>query len=136
MPTDVDVVVTHTPPWGVLDFDDHKSHKHIGSVALNKRLAADRPLLSCYGHIHGPGGQVRVRDWTAGGHTLDKGPFSLIANVTSHSPPIIGGVGRTVLVNGAQAVAAPAPGPGEFYPMKALRAPAVIDLVLPQRVKH
>jgi predicted phosphohydrolase len=50
-----DVVLTHTPPFSLLDQDTVAS-KGIGSTALLKMVADRKPLLHCFGHIHTPGG--------------------------------------------------------------------------------
>lgn len=55
---ELDIVLTHCPPRGILDFGGH-SH---GSEALTKYLRKARPLLSCFGHIHECGGTVVTTD--------------------------------------------------------------------------
>ena len=49
IPDDTDVLITHTPPLGVLDFDDNINY---GSEELLSRIAAVRPRLHLFGHIH------------------------------------------------------------------------------------
>ena len=49
VPADTDVLVTHTPPYGILDFDDNI---HYGSEALLQRVAEFAPRLHLFGHIH------------------------------------------------------------------------------------
>jgi Icc-related predicted phosphoesterase len=50
IPTDTDVLITHGPPFGILDQVD--GGEHLGCVDL--RTAVDRvnPLLHVFGHIH------------------------------------------------------------------------------------
>ena len=64
VPTGVDVVVTHTPPYGLCDKADQD--ERTGCPALLQRLAEVKPLLSVCGHIHGGRGAERVT-WRATG---------------------------------------------------------------------
>lgn len=54
IPTDSDIVVTHTPPKGALDlsFDRAGKLEFCGCNALAKRLRVINPILSLFGHIH------------------------------------------------------------------------------------
>lgn len=58
IPRDVDVVITHSPPYGVLD--RNLSGEHIGNeellVHIHDRV---RPRICIFGHVHNPGS---VRD--------------------------------------------------------------------------
>lgn len=58
IPTDVDIVITHTPPKGHCDgaVKDDRS----GCPALSQRLAVIKPLLHVCGHIHEARGIERV----------------------------------------------------------------------------
>ena len=47
--SDTDVLVTHTPPYGILDFDDNI---HYGSEDLLQRVVEVSPRLHLFGHIH------------------------------------------------------------------------------------
>ena len=49
IPADTDVLVTHTPPYGILDFDDNI---HYGSETLLQRVVEISPRLHLFGHIH------------------------------------------------------------------------------------
>ena len=72
IPEDVDILVTHMPPFGIGDcrrnydkdcFDDQErqvfGYDHVGSTALALRLQALRPHLHCFGHIHSGYGAYR-----------------------------------------------------------------------------
>lgn len=48
--TDVDVVITHGPPLGVMDRTDDR--KRVGCPELFSAIARARPRLHCFGHIH------------------------------------------------------------------------------------
>ncbi len=49
IPDDTDVLITHAPPYGILDFDDNI---HYGSEELLQRVIAVSPRLHLFGHIH------------------------------------------------------------------------------------
>lgn len=62
----IDVLVTHAPPYGVLDWHDGE---HLGATALiryiQKRTSSSgsTPLRAhCFGHIHEQMGSVRIED--------------------------------------------------------------------------
>ena len=49
IPDDTDVLVTHTPPYGILDRDGSILY---GSRELLERVSTIRPCLHLFGHIH------------------------------------------------------------------------------------
>ena len=49
IPDDTDVLVTHTPPYGILDRDGSILY---GSRVLLERVSTIRPCLHLFGHIH------------------------------------------------------------------------------------
>jgi Icc-related predicted phosphoesterase len=49
------VLVTHSPPFGVLDVASNE--KHLGSVAIRNAIERCRPRLAVCGHIHACGGK-------------------------------------------------------------------------------
>lgn len=49
IPEGTDILITHTPPFGILDFDDNI---HYGSEELLARITAVQPRLHLFGHIH------------------------------------------------------------------------------------
>ena len=58
MPKDnkrVDILLTHSPPFSIFDFDGPNMQIGIGSKGLLKVIADRKPLLHCFGHIHFPG---------------------------------------------------------------------------------
>lgn len=50
IPYDTDVLITHAPPYGILDFDDNINY---GSEDLLSITSATNPRLHLFGHIHG-----------------------------------------------------------------------------------
>mmetsp|Transcript_20530 Transcript_20530/g.27059 ORF Transcript_20530/g.27059 Transcript_20530/m.27059 type:complete len:424 (-) Transcript_20530:80-1351(-) len=75
IPEDVDILVTHIPPEGVLDlaFDFeadrrgpcpdcrrcHRKYAHWGSESLAKRVRAVRPRVHVFGHVHDSHGYLK-----------------------------------------------------------------------------
>ncbi len=49
IPDDTDILITHTPPFGILDFDDNINY---GSEELLARITTVQPRLHLFGHIH------------------------------------------------------------------------------------
>lgn len=58
IPDDTDIIVAHTPPWGVLDRNSRG--KKCGSRALLMRMLEIKPKLLVCGHIHDSGGQTQM----------------------------------------------------------------------------
>lgn len=61
IPSSADILVTHTPPHGVLDAC---AMKRTGCAALLSRVRECRPLLHCFGHIHAGYGVLRSEGTT------------------------------------------------------------------------
>jgi hypothetical protein len=57
IPEGTDVLVTHGPPFGVLD-KSLSSTPHLGCEELAKAIEQIRPRLNIFGHIHGGHGQM------------------------------------------------------------------------------
>ncbi len=51
IPDDVDVLMTHTPPWEMLDVPT-LWNEHLGCRHLRERVAEIRPKIHCFGHVH------------------------------------------------------------------------------------
>lgn len=61
IPNDVDILVTHTPPWGILDqVNDYHNGKirNCGSRSLLRTLERIKPRFHFFGHIHEKGGGI------------------------------------------------------------------------------
>jgi len=56
VPSDLDLFVTHSPPFGVLDLCDHG--ERVGCEALRDELPRIAPKLHAFGHIHEARGVV------------------------------------------------------------------------------
>jgi len=55
IPEDTDVLITHTPPVGILDKSSRG--RTLGCPILKERVLSIAPALHCYGHIHASGGE-------------------------------------------------------------------------------
>jgi Icc-related predicted phosphoesterase len=60
IPTDVEFLITHTPPYGILDELDDK--RHVGCEQLTAKLKDLKVLYHLFGHIHEEYGIVRIND--------------------------------------------------------------------------
>ena len=50
IPEDIDILITHSPPYGILD--KNSKQEHCGSETLFKELYRIKPKLHVFGHIH------------------------------------------------------------------------------------
>lgn len=57
IPNDVDVLITHSPPYGILD--SIPSRSNLGSKSLLKHVLRITPKVHIFGHIHGGYGMWR-----------------------------------------------------------------------------
>ncbi len=49
IPADTDILITHSPAYGILDFDDNT---HYGSEKLLERITTIKPKYHLFGHVH------------------------------------------------------------------------------------
>ena len=70
IPDDVDILLTHCPPYGILDqshrpnYSNPTGEEHLGSTELKEVLAQKHnyncmPKVVAFGHIHGDGGKQK-----------------------------------------------------------------------------
>ena len=55
IPLGTDILITHMPPYGIMDgvwMPSHASYDRVGSVSLAKRIDVVKPKLVVFGHIH------------------------------------------------------------------------------------
>lgn len=52
IPRDIDILVTHGPPMGILDATMHINIEQVGCRNLLKHITEIQPKLHCFGHIH------------------------------------------------------------------------------------
>jgi len=60
IPENLDILLLHSPPYGILDKTHHSkfASEHIGSKSLKKKIDEVRPKLVVFGHNHGEQGIV------------------------------------------------------------------------------
>jgi predicted phosphodiesterase len=61
IPARTDVLITHGPPMGVLDY---VHAEHVGCADLRDRIAVIRPKVHIFGHIHAGSGMQTIDDVT------------------------------------------------------------------------
>ena len=57
IPADIDVLITHSPPYGILDFD---MERNWGSEKLLERVNELKPQAHLFGHIHRNHGMQKI----------------------------------------------------------------------------
>ncbi len=55
IPSDCDILITHGPPFGHLDISGY-GNQNVGCELLRERIDVVKPLIHCFGHIHGSAG--------------------------------------------------------------------------------
>lgn len=58
IPEGTDILVTHGPPLGILDWSQF-GNEHAGCADLRQELYRVKPKLHCFGHIHGDYGTAK-----------------------------------------------------------------------------
>jgi predicted phosphohydrolase len=58
IPADTDILVTHGPPFGILD--KVENGPHVGCEELLKKIESVQPRLHVFGHIHEGHGELQV----------------------------------------------------------------------------
>lgn len=53
IPDDIDVLITHGPPYGILDTVSPNSYQALGCQTLLDRVKQIQPKINVFGHIHG-----------------------------------------------------------------------------------
>ena len=74
IPEDVDVLITHTPPLGILDVSSRG--KSLGCRYLADRLKDLSPTLHCFGHVHRSRGTTTKRPSSSGRAVMSPHNFS------------------------------------------------------------
>lgn len=77
VPSDVDVLISHGPPKGILDITSRG--KGVGDSELMSRVSQIKPRLHCFGHVHESYGTYKNE------HTL----FCNVAVFNGHSPIVV-----------------------------------------------
>jgi Icc-related predicted phosphoesterase len=87
IPENVDVVITHGPPLGVLDYTN--SRQKAGCPNLFQNIARTKPRLHCFGHIHKAWG-AKLVTWR---ETLSQTP-SHFTDIDNSKSTVLGNVSQ------------------------------------------
>lgn len=68
IPIDTDILITHSPPYGILD-KINKDSENLGCEELLKVVMKIKPKLHVFGHIHGGHG-ILEKTWNDGKKTI------------------------------------------------------------------
>jgi Icc-related predicted phosphoesterase len=88
IPEDTDILISHGPPFGILDAAP-VSGLHAGCHELLEAVMRIRPKLHVFGHIHGASGVFRTE------HTTFVNASRLGVDTDPDSPPILFQISRT-----------------------------------------
>ena len=80
IPPNVDILVTHTPPFGILDASSRG--QSLGCTALSDELPRISPRIHCFGHVHAAAGQTTI------GETAFINASSIESGTARLRPPI------------------------------------------------
>ena len=88
IPDGIDILITHGPPYGILDKLDNG--EHVGSKELLKRVFEIRPKLHIFGHIHeGRGKYMHMHDaLEVGFGNIHPITFINCSHVNEHYKPV------------------------------------------------
>jgi Icc-related predicted phosphoesterase len=84
IPGDTDVLITHTPPYGLLDVNLHTG-SHEGCSELFEAVKRIQPSLHVFGHIHGAHGTLM-----AGATTFVNASLAGLDGGIAYSPIVVG----------------------------------------------
>lgn len=63
IPDNIDILITHGPPKGILDISGHPYNEpDLGCNVLLNRVLEVKPKIHVFGHIHGSGGQIEEHE--------------------------------------------------------------------------
>lgn len=63
IPPDTDILLTHGPPYQVLDYTKNSVHP-VGCEKLQPRVFQVNPIIHAFGHIHDSWGEKKIHDIT------------------------------------------------------------------------
>jgi Icc-related predicted phosphoesterase len=64
IPKDTDILITHSPPSGILDKIYYPKEQHLGCFNLNQKVMKIKPKLHIFGHIHQSYGIKKIGETT------------------------------------------------------------------------
>ena len=79
IPHDINVLITHSPPFGILDFDDNINY---GCRDLLNVVEQINPRYHLFGHIHNANGIKKINKTTFVNSAIMNGQYELINKPT------------------------------------------------------
>ena len=79
IPTDTDVLITHSPAYGILDYDDDINY---GNKELLAKIHDVNPRLHLFGHIHAQHGIVTDQETTFSNGAIMDSDYTLLNKPT------------------------------------------------------
>ena len=76
IPEDADVLITHTPPYGILD--ETRQGRLCGCNDLRERVEKLRLRLHCFGHVHASAGMVQIGGTTYANASMADRNYKLV----------------------------------------------------------
>ena len=75
IPTDTDILITHSPAFGILDFDDGINY---GSEELLEAVTIVNPRIHLFGHIHKQHGITTIGTTTFSNGAIMNESYSIL----------------------------------------------------------
>ncbi|MGL4908978.1 MAG: metallophosphoesterase family protein [Bacteroidales bacterium] len=75
IPDNTDVLISHSPPYGILDFEDNV---HYGCEYLLERTKQIKPRLHLFGHVHANHGITKIHQTTFANSTIMNEEYKFI----------------------------------------------------------
>ena len=75
IPIDTDILITHTPAYGILDFDDNINY---GSEVLLQAVTNVNPRIHLFGHIHKQHGITTIETTTYSNGAIMNDDYSIL----------------------------------------------------------
>lgn len=85
IPDDTDILITHSPPRGILDHNLYDIE--CGSESLYKRVLRIKPKLHVFGHIHECGGRTYTREMVDNNTVTEKIIFVNASHMNEYYKP-------------------------------------------------
>lgn len=104
IPPKTDVLVTHGPPFEILDNAVHPDNlfaedKPVGCRQLLRRVRQVRPKVHCFGHVHVDYGVKEIEGTTFVNAAICKGHLSMGSKPTKEAADKFGGLRKPVVVD-------------------------------------
>ena len=79
IPEDINVLISHSPPYGILDFDDNINY---GCLDLLRAVERIKPRCHLFGHIHAANGIKKINQTTFVNSAIMNGEYEFVNKPT------------------------------------------------------